>query len=140
MSAQISLNLKARLEALPEVDRAIEKLARSESWSPDLEFQIRLVLDELSMNIVSYGCKDGGPHEIEVEVVSMDDRITIGISDDGIAFDPLNDTPEPDTSSALEDRRVGGLGVHLVRTMVDEAHYRREGGRNRMTLVKQRKQ
>ena len=60
------------------------------------------------------------------------------IADDGRPFDPLTEAPEPDLESAIEDRPIGGLGVHLVRTMMDEVRYRREEGKNRLTLVKRR--
>ena len=58
--------------------------------------------------------------------------------DNGRPFDPLNDAPEPDLDSGVADRAVGGLGVHLVRTMMDEMRYRRDRGRNHLTLVKER--
>ena len=62
----------------------------------------------------------------------------IEISDDGQPFNPLKDAPKPDLEAALEDRPIGGLGIHLVLTMMDEMHYRRENERNHLTLVKRR--
>ena len=53
---------------------------------------------------------------------------------------PINDAPEPDIDSPLEDRHVGGLGVYLARTMMDELTYRRENSRNHLTLVKRREE
>ena len=57
------------------------------------------------------------------------------VSDDGIAFDPL-EVPPPDLESSLEDRPVGGLGVHFMLTLMDEVTYRREGDRNVLTMRK----
>ena len=58
------------------------------------------------------------------------------IIDDGIAFNPF-DAPAPDTTLALEDREIGGLGVHIVRTMMDEVFYERDGNKNVVTVSKQ---
>ena len=139
MSATLSLRVETRLDELARIHGAIEELAESEDWPPDLLFQITLVLEELGTNIVNYGHDDGEAHEIEIELTSNPCSLTIDITDDGRPFDPLTDTPAPDLDSALESRRVGGLGVHLVREMMDEAHYRREADRNRLTLVKHRR-
>ena len=64
--------------------------------------------------------------------------MTIEISDRGAPFDPLTEAPSPNTDAAVSDRQIGGLGIHLVRAMVDEASYRRHEGRNYLTLVTRR--
>ena len=61
--------------------------------------------------------------------------LTIEFIDEAKPFDPLSESPVPDTSAKLEDRNMGGLGVYLVREMMDEVTYAREGNRNRLTLV-----
>ncbi|HEX4193960.1 MAG TPA: ATP-binding protein, partial [Stellaceae bacterium] len=63
------------------------------------------------------------------------EMIVTELSDDGRAFDPLN-APPPDLDSAIEDRRIGGLGVHLVKTMMDDVTYAYRDGRNHVTLRK----
>ncbi len=138
MSAALSLRIATRLDELPRLDAAVEDFAQKQAWPPDLVFQVKLVLEELGVNIVNHGHDDGARHEIEIEIASAADALTIEIADDGRPFDPLTEAPEPDLESALEDRPIGGLGVHLVRTMMDEARYRREEGKNRLTLVKRR--
>ena len=55
--------------------------------------------------------------------------------DDGPRFDPLEEAPEFDPDLPIEERRIGGVGVHLVRTLVDDASYRYEDGKNRLILV-----
>lgn len=133
---KLSLRMAASVEELSRIDAAIEAFARREGWSSELEFQIKLVIEELAINIVKHGAAEG--EAAVIELVSDPDRVTIEISDGGPPFDPLTDAPPPDTDSEIEDRPVGGLGVYLVRTMTDEASYRREGGRNCLTLVKRR--
>ena len=138
MSAALSLRIATRLDELPRLDAAVEDFAQEQAWPPDLVFQVKLVLEELGVNIVNHGHDDDARHEIEIEIASAADALTIEIADDGRPFDPLTEAPEPDLESAIEDRPIGGLGVHLVRTMMDEARYRREEGKNRLTLVKRR--
>ena len=138
MSAQRSLLIANELDELQKVNAAIEELAEEENWSPDVTFQIGLAVEELGVNIVNYGYEDDKDHEIRIVISSEDEAITIEIEDDGHAFNPLSDAPAPDLDAEVEDRTVGGLGIHLVRTMMDEVHYQRQQNKNRLTLVKRR--
>ena len=138
MSAQRSLLIANELDELQKINAAIEELAEEENWSPDVTFQIGLAVEELGVNIVNYGHDDDKAHEISIVISSDDEAITIEIEDDGHAFNPLSDAPEPDLDAEVEDRTVGGLGIHLVRTMMDEVHYQRQQNKNCLTLVKRR--
>ena len=140
MSTKRSLHIEAKCNP-DEVRRAAEiaeDFAQGEDWPLKVVFQVKLALEEVMMNIVSYAHEDSDNHQIDLDLVSDAEALTIEISDDGQPFDPLTDAPSPDLQASLEDRHVGGLGVHLVRTMMDEVHYRRERDRNLLTLVKQR--
>ena len=95
------------------------------------------MLEELIINVMTHGSHEGLA-EIEVTVASSEDLVSIRLSDNGVAFDPLTDAPEPEVTGSVEDRHVGGLGVHLVRTMMDNVSYRRERGRNLFTMTTQR--
>ncbi len=139
MSAKLSLKFKSDREELDGITAAVEAFSADEAWSPDLLFRINLVIEELVLNIMDYGYDDD-EHEIEINFNSDTDSVTIDITDEGRAFDPLNDAPEPDIDSPLEERHVGGLGVYLARTMMDELTYRRENSRNHLTLVKRREE
>ncbi len=101
----------------------------------DVAFKINVVLEELLMNTISYGFTDGKPHEIAVTIDRHDETVTIEIDDDGVAFDPLQ-APPPDLDAPIEERQIGGLGIHFVKTMMDTVEYRRADGRNHMTLTK----
>ncbi len=81
MSATLSLRIETRRDELRRLDAAVEDLAQAEGWPPDLVFQIKLVLEELGINIVNHGHDDGRSHEIEIELTSNADALTIEITD-----------------------------------------------------------
>ena len=137
MSANLSLKVKSDREELDGITAAIEAFSVDEDWPPDILFRINLVIEELVLNIMDYGYDDD-QHEIEITLKSDSEAVTIDIVDEGRAFDPLHDAPEPDIDAPLEERHVGGLGVYLSRTMMDEFTYHREDTRNHLTLVKRR--
>ena len=134
MSAALHLKLAARREELARLSAAVEELGAREAWPPKLLFRVNLILEELSLNVMTHG-QAGGARELEISVTAEGDFITIVLVDDGPRFDPLADAPRPDPEAPLEERPVGGLGVHLVRSMVDEVHYRYGDGKNHLTLV-----
>ena len=137
MSARLCLKIETRLEELERLSAAVEALGRQDNWSSRLIFQVNLVLEELGLNIINHG-HDDRFHEIDIVLTSEAQVLTIEVTDDGEPFDPLKDAPAPDLATTLENRPVGGLGIHLVRTVMDEMLYRREGDRNHLTLVKHR--
>lgn len=96
---------------------------------------INLALDELITNICSYGFDDDGEHAIALKLALDDDVLTASIQDDGRPFDPLK-AKTPDPSASLDQRQPGGLGLFLVRSLVDDIQYRRRGGANHLTLTK----
>ena len=138
MSANLTLNMEARLDEIERIHAAVDILAEAEGWPPELLFQIKLVLEEMGTNIVKYGYDDEDRKNIEIILTSESDSLTMEISDDGRPFDPFTDAPPPDLDSDIPDRPIGGLGVYLVQKMMDEARYRREDGRNKLTLIKHR--
>jgi serine/threonine-protein kinase RsbW len=92
-----------------------------------------LAIEELATNCIKY---DGtNPGDIEVEMQVADGRLTVVVTDDGWPFNPL-ERPAPDTSLPIQEREIGGLGLHLLRTLSDEMSYERRGERNRVTIVK----
>ena len=105
---------------------------------PDKErLQLTLALDELATNALTYGYPDGCGEEVAVRVLLQlqAGMLTAVLEDHGIAFNPL-ETPEPDTTLGIEERSIGGLGVHFVRALMDEVAYERDGKTNRLTLRK----
>ena len=138
MKVKRSLCIASDISELEQLHDAVAELGEVGDWPPDLVYQVDLVLEELIVNTVSYGYDDDARHEIEVTLTSDADVFTVEIIDDGHAFNPLNDAPEPDLDAGIEDRPIGGLGIHLMRVMMDDVHYRREKNKNHLTLIKRR--
>ena len=138
MKAKRSLCIASDLSELERLHDAVAELGEAGDWPPDLVYQVDLVLEELIVNTVNYGYDDDARHEIEVTLTSDEDVFTVEIIDDGHAFNPLSDGPEPDLDAGIEDRPIGGLGIHLMRVMMDDVHYRREENKNHLTLIKRR--
>jgi serine/threonine-protein kinase RsbW len=101
----------------------------------NVHFVIMLALDELITNIISYAYADARQHLIDIYLISDTDRITVEIADDGLPFNPL-EVNEPDLDVPIEERQIGGLGIHLVRKLMDSVRYTRSEGRNVFTFVK----
>lgn len=99
--------------------------------------RLLIILEELFTNAVHHGGRpDGVPAEqIEVALATSPGRIEIDFIDNAPPFDPLAQA-EPEFGPSLAERSVGGLGLHIVRSLVDEARYRRKAGRNCLTLVR----
>lgn len=134
----LRLVLKNDSFELERLAEAFDDFADRHQVSDPARFQLQLCLEEMVLNVINYGFDDDAEHEIHVDFdFQIDSRtITVNILDDGRRFDPLTEVPEPDIDAKLEDRTVGGLGVHFVRTFMDDADYRHEGGKNRLTLTK----
>lgn len=138
MAARLEISIANDREAIPEIVGAVTALIEENGLAPDIAYAIELAIDELVTNAISYGYPDGGAGTVTVEVAIERDRIVLVVRDDGIAFDPLAQAPEPTLEGNVEDRPVGGLGLHLVEAMMDEVAYERRNGENRLTCVKRR--
>ncbi|MXX19288.1 MAG: ATP-binding protein [Dehalococcoidia bacterium] len=134
MGATLSMAIKTTRDELERIAAAIEELGQQDDWPDDLVFRVNLVLEEQIININDYGAYGGDP-DIYLQIESESDSISIDLSDSGRPFDPLTEAPEPDLTGAVDERRVGGLGVHLTKTLMDDVRYSHEDGRNRLNIV-----
>lgn len=123
--------------ATPEgVRQAIDAFARfSEIHAvpDDLRRRFQLALDEVLSNVVRHG-RPGDVGEIRLAFRCEPGTLTAEVEDMAEPFNPL-DQPRPDTGLPLEQRRPGGLGIALVRSLIDDVRYERTEGRNRLTMV-----
>lgn len=117
---------------LSEVARVAKQVTPYlERWGVDeaTSYRIHLVLEELISNVIRHAYADGAEHVIDLDMSQDGDGVEIRIRDDGPAFDPTR-APEVDVTAPLEERQVGGLGLHLVRRSARKIDYQREQGRN----------
>jgi len=111
------------------------------NWDGDLGLpadsisRINICLDELFTNIVSYGLKDDLEHIIEFTLNGDNKLVTINIEDDGIPFNPLEKI-DPDFPANVESAKIGGLGIRIIRKLMDNVCYERKQGKNKLTMKK----
>ncbi len=129
------LELTNRSDELPRLAAWIEEQARALALPITLASSVNLVLEEWVVNIISYAYADEAAHTIAVQLWCEPGRLCVEIVDDGQPFDPTVQEP-PDTSAPLDQRKIGGLGIHFIRQTMDVVSYDRCNNRNVLTLSK----
>ena len=134
-SKRLTLEFGGGLAEIADLATQVEAFCVAHQIGDDIAHAVNLSLDELLTNTLTYGAE--GVEQLQVEIVlSLDDAaLTTQIWDTGLAFDP-SEVPEPDLEADVDDRPIGGLGVFLVREMMDDMRYQRVDGRNEVTLIK----
>lgn len=131
MSTQLALHLRPEAEAVPELLDQLEAFAEAAELSPGVAHRLALVAEELVANVAMHG---KGASFVDVTLRLEGDALHLSVTDDGPPFDPLAEAA-PDTDAALEEREIGGLGIHFIRKMVRSLDYRREGASNCLAAV-----
>lgn len=126
------------ISELKKLASDIETFAETYQLKPKVIYALNLCLDEVLTNIISYGLKECAPNsKIQLELKINNNHIMAIISDPGVPFDPLQLIDDlPDTSSSIEDRTIGGLGVYFLEQYMDKVDYERKGNLNVLTLTK----
>jgi anti-sigma regulatory factor (Ser/Thr protein kinase) len=131
---QSRLVIRSDSSAMREVDAFVTGFVREHGMAPDEASRILILLEELITNLVKYGYPDRAECGRAEIVLALDGgRLDIEFIDDGCAFDPLAGPP-PDLEAPLETRTPGGLGLHILRSLTDEARYERRNGNNVIRL------
>lgn len=131
----LSLDILNELESIDHVNEAFNTFAERHAIPDGARRTFNIAFDDLINNIVSYGYDDAEQHRIHVEVALDGSTLQATLIDDGTPFDPFA-MDSPDLEAELDERRIGGLGVHLVRTMMDECTYERTNDRNVVVIRK----
>ena len=118
-----------------KVSAAFTGFAETHSLPDTVRRSVNVALDELLANELSHGMAGREDGSVIVELELDDERLTVTITDDGPPFDPFAQEP-PDITLSVEDRPIGGLGLHLVQKLMDEVSYERRDPHNVVTLVK----
>jgi len=132
---QIRIVLRNDLSEIAKLHRELGNFGQKCSLSSKALFELNLILEEVLANVISYAYADNQLHEIVVRADLRDGELIIDVEDDGRPFDPLQITP-PDLDRPLEQRNVGGLGLHLVRELTSSIEYTRREEKNHLVMRK----
>ncbi len=135
MAEPTTITLKNQLSELERVSRLVEAFGERQGLPAKLTFELNLALDEILTNVISYAYDDDRAHDIRVRLSLAGSELAVEVEDDGRAFDPLA-VPAPKVDAPAEERPVGGLGIHLVRKLMDGLEYRRRQDKNLLLMTK----
>jgi serine/threonine-protein kinase RsbW len=136
MTRSVAICLHNEASELAKVRDALDCLGREFHLpSPEL-IELQIALDEIVSNVIKYSWSDGVDHEFIVRITVRTDDVVLEIIDDGAPFDPRRAPEPPRRRPAARVSHPGGLGIHLIRKLVDGFAYSRIGGRNHTTLTK----
>lgn len=132
---QRSLTLPNDIETIPRLNEFIDTAAEESNLDPSLTMSLNLALEEAVVNVMNYAYPPGQAGTVDIEMVVSDTSLVFVISDAGRPFDPTQ-AAEADTTLSADERPIGGLGIYLVRHLMDDIRYERLDDRNVLTLTK----
>jgi len=131
----LNVTISNQLAEIDRVNDLFNDFAERCDIPMPVSLKVNMVFDELLANVISYAYSDEEAHNIDISISFDNGQLAINITDDGVPFNPFT-REDPDTSLSLEDRDIGGLGIHLVKNAMDETLYQRRNNKNTVTLIK----
>jgi anti-sigma regulatory factor (Ser/Thr protein kinase) len=135
MGEKMNIQVRNIFAEIPAANDAASNWLAVRNAPPAIDYLANLAIEELLTNCIKYGYDDADEHTISIELELVGKELKLTVIDDGHLFNPLEVAP-PDTSLPLEERPVGGLGLHLLRNMSDRMEYNRVQDKNCVTLWK----
>jgi anti-sigma regulatory factor (Ser/Thr protein kinase) len=132
---QYTLTLHNDVQEIPRLATFIEEIAENHAIDMATSMNLNLAMEEAVVNVMNYAYPKESVNNIDITAEVNDEEIAFSIADSGIPFDPTQ-KGEPNLTLDAEDRPIGGLGIHLVRQLMDTLDYRYENGHNILTLKK----
>lgn len=123
------------IQQIPQLADFVETIAEEKHLDHSLTLSLNLALEEAVTNVIMYAYPEGTDGLVDIEAIIREHSLSFVISDSGKAFDPTAQ-PDADTSLSAENRQVGGLGIYLVRNIMDNVSYERNSGKNILTMTK----
>ncbi len=130
-AADLHLSLEAGYAAFSRLMPALDRYLREVDCPPRPAYILRLALEELLTNIIKYASAPSGPDAVDVRISRAENGFRVRFSYGGIPFDPVA-RPEPVFAASLQERTAGGMGLHLVKHLVEAFVYRRADGKNQL--------
>jgi len=135
MEIKTKISITNQIPEIEKVCDSVSTFGEENGLSTKIIFAFHLALDEILTNIISYGYRDKDEHIIDINLSLQAGALALEILDDSVPFDP-SEAPVPDINQPLEERKIGGLGIYLVKNLMDEVEYKSKDGINRLTLKK----
>lgn len=134
MTTDLALTLTNNLSEIRRLVEELDRFGHAVGLMPDVSFKLTLALDEVVSNVIRHAFGPGTEGHVDVHITYRDNIVTAVVRDPGPAYD-IRNTPPPKMDVPISERRPGGLGVYLVRVLMDSLDYRREDGHNVVTLT-----
>jgi len=131
----LELTLKNDITEITRLVDSLEQFANKNNLNTNIIRKFKMACEEIVSNIVNYGLTNQKKSTVDVKFTSLKNKFVVQITDAGIPFNPTQDAKEADTTSSIEDREIGGLGIHLVKEMMDEVIYKRQNDRNILIIA-----
>lgn len=129
------LLLQNDVRQIPQLADFVETIAQESNLDQALAMTLNLALEEAVTNVIMYAYPKGSQGLVDLEAIVRKDSLVFILSDSGKPFDPTA-APKADISLDVEERPIGGLGIYMVMNIMDSVAYRRENGRNILTMTK----
>ena len=129
------LTLTNDIVEIPRLHRFMRTVSEHAGLDHALAMNLNLALEEAVSNVILYAYPEGVQGEVDIRATVGKERIDFTVSDNGVPFDPV-DTPDPDLTADVKERPVGGLGIFLVKRIMDQVSYSRENGKNILSMTK----
>jgi len=130
-----SITLPNDVAEVPVLAEFVEGVCEEAGMDMPTTMQLNLAIEEAVVNVMDYAYPAGTEGKVVVDAIVNDGLLQIVITDRGTPFDPTA-KGDVDTTLSAEERKIGGLGIHLIRTIMDKVIYERVGDRNVLTLTK----
>jgi anti-sigma regulatory factor (Ser/Thr protein kinase) len=130
------IHIKSRLSGIAIMNEQLAKMYKQWDINKDVAFSMSLALEEIVTNIISHGYGGHEEYDIAIRFSLEKHNLRIQIKDSALEFNPLNVVEPDDLDKPLEERNIGGLGIHLVKKFTDNFNYRRSKNKNIVTLLK----
>lgn len=127
--------IENKIEQVALLAPFVEGICEELELGPELVFNLNLVLEEAVTNVVMYAYPEGETHQIWLSAEDHNGSLVFTLQDEGAEFDPTV-VPEADITLSAEEREIGGLGIFLIRQIMNEVSYQRIDGRNVLTMKK----
>ena len=131
----ITIRLPVEVKEIERLNSVVRRFGELHEVPSRFLYAVNLALDEVVTNTILYGFDNPMGQELTIQLLASNNEVIAQLLDEGREFNPMN-VPTPKLDAPLQERELGGLGLHLVRSLMDRMDYRRDGTKNVLTLVK----